>query len=72
MVAPRLARGAARPPLIAVAAVAGAIAGVGTVEPYPSLEIETGAVEVAFSAGVLLLALSPFAGRSARMGVAHA
>ena len=57
--------------LIAVAAVAGAIAGVGTVEPYPSLEIETGAVEVAFSAGVLLLALSPFAGRSARMGVAH-
>ena len=57
---------------IAVAAVAGAIAGVGAVEPYPSLAIETGAVEVAFSAGVLLLALSPFAGRSARMGVAHA
>jgi energy-coupling factor transport system permease protein len=57
---------------IAMAAVAGAIAGVGTVEPYPSLAIETGAVEAAFSAGVLLLALSPLAGRSARMGVAHA
>jgi energy-coupling factor transport system permease protein len=57
---------------ITVAAVAGAILGVGSVEPYPSLEIETGPVEVALSAGVLLVALSPFAGRSARMGVAHA
>ncbi|HET8822193.1 MAG TPA: hypothetical protein VFM57_11650, partial [Thermoleophilaceae bacterium] len=57
---------------LAVAAVAGAIAGVGTVEPYPSLAVETGAIEVAFSAAVLLLALSPFAGRSARMGVARA
>ena len=58
--------------VIAAAAVAGAIAGVGSVEPYPALEIETGPVEVALSAGVLLAALSPFAGRAARMGVAHA
>jgi energy-coupling factor transport system permease protein len=58
--------------VIAVAAVAGAIAGVGSVEPYPTLQIETGATEVALSALVLLAALSPFAGRAARMGVAHA
>jgi hypothetical protein len=58
--------------VIAVAAVGGAIAGVGSVEPYPTLEIETGPVEVALSAVVLLAALSPFAGRAARMGVAHA
>jgi hypothetical protein len=58
--------------LIAVAAVAGAIAGLGSVEAYPSLQIETGPREVALSAAVLLLALAPFAGRAARMGVAHA
>jgi energy-coupling factor transport system permease protein len=58
--------------VVAVVAVAGAIAGVGSVEPYPSLEIETGPVEAALSAGLLLAALSPFAGRAARMGVAHA
>jgi energy-coupling factor transport system permease protein len=58
--------------VIAAAALAGALLGVGSVEPYPSLEIETGAIEVALSAVVLLAALSPFAGRRARMGVAHA
>jgi energy-coupling factor transport system permease protein len=58
--------------VIAAAAVAGAIAGLGSVEPYPSLQVETGAPEVALSAGVVLLALAPFAGRGARMGVAHA
>jgi energy-coupling factor transport system permease protein len=58
--------------VIAAAALGGAIAGVGTVEPYPALEIDTGPAELALSAGVLLAALSPFAGRAARMGVAHA
>jgi energy-coupling factor transport system permease protein len=58
--------------VIGVAAVAGATAGLGTVEPYPSLQIETGPPEVALSAGLVLLALAPFAGRAARMGVAHA
>ena len=57
---------------IAVAAVARAIAGLGMVEAYPTLEIETGAPEIALSAAVLLLAIAPFAGRAARMGVAHA
>jgi energy-coupling factor transport system permease protein len=58
--------------LMAVASVAGAVAGLGSVEAYPSLQIETGVAELALSAAVLLLALAPFAGRAARMGVAHA
>jgi hypothetical protein len=57
---------------IAVVAVAGAVGGLGSVEPYPSLQIETGPREAALSAAVLLPALAPFAGRAARMGVAHA
>jgi len=58
--------------VIAATAVAGAITGVGSVEPYPSLQVETGATEVLVSALLLLAALAPFAGRAARMGVAHA
>jgi energy-coupling factor transport system permease protein len=58
--------------LIAAMSLAGAVVGVGSVEPYPSLQIETGATEVALSGAILLAALAPFAGRSARMGVAHA
>src|SRR4051812_48178991 len=53
---------------IAALALAGAVAGVGSVEPYPSLQVETGPVELGFSALVLLVALAPFAGRAARMG----
>jgi energy-coupling factor transport system permease protein len=56
---------------IALMSLAGALLGVGSVEPYPSLEVETGGVEWALSAVILLAALSPFAGRSARMGVRH-
>jgi energy-coupling factor transport system permease protein len=58
--------------VITVTAVAGALAGVGTVEPYPSLQVETGIQEMLLSAALLVVALSPFAGRAARMGVAHA
>jgi energy-coupling factor transport system permease protein len=58
--------------MIASVAIAGALLGLGSVEPYPSLEIETGGIEVGMSAAILLAALSPFAGRGARMGVAHA
>jgi energy-coupling factor transport system permease protein len=58
--------------VIAGFSVAGAILGVGSVEPYPSLQIETGGTEVILSAVVLLAALAPFAGRGARMGVARA
>ena len=54
---------------IALVSLAGALLGVGSVEPYPSLEVETGGIECALSAVILLAALSPFAGRSARMGV---
>jgi energy-coupling factor transport system permease protein len=54
---------------IAAVSVGCAIAGVGSVEPYPSLEVETGGTEVVLAAAVLVLALAPFAGRSARMGV---
>ncbi len=57
---------------IGLLSVAGAIAGVGSVEPYPSLQVETGGIEVVLSALVLASALVPFAGRAARMGVAHA
>ena len=57
---------------IGLLSVAGAIAGVGSVEPYPSLQVETGGIEVMLSVLVLLSALAPFAGRAARMGVAHA
>jgi energy-coupling factor transport system permease protein len=56
---------------IAAAAVAGAVGGLGSVEAYPSLQVETGAAELVLSAAVLVLALVPFAGRAARMGVAH-
>jgi len=56
----------------AMVAVAGAVLGVGSVEPYPSLEIETGGTEVVLSGVIFLAALSPLAGRGARMGVAHA
>ena len=55
--------------VIALVSLAGALLGVGSVEPYPSLEVETGGIEWALSAVILLAALSPFAGRSARMGV---
>jgi energy-coupling factor transport system permease protein len=58
--------------VIAVGAVVGAVVGVGSVEPYPSLQVETGGTEVVLSALLVLVALSPFAGRGARMGVAHA
>ena len=64
-------RVAAAAAVIAVVALVGAALGVGSVEPYPSLQIETGGAEVGLSAVILLAALSPFAGRSARLGVAR-
>ena len=62
-------RVAAAAALLTVVSVAGAVAGVGSVEPYPSLQVETGGTEVVFSALVLLVPLIPVAGRAARMGV---
>ena len=57
--------------LVAVAAVAFKLAGVGEVTEYPSLEISLGAGELALCAIVLAGAALPFAGRSARLGVAR-
>ena len=54
--------------VIGVGAVAGAVAGVGSVEPYPSLQVETGGTEVVLSALLVLVALSPFAGRGGAHG----
>jgi len=57
---------------IAVASVAGAIAGVGHVETYPSVEMSFGPAELALCAGLLAFAASPFVGRAARLGVSNA
>ncbi len=53
-------------------AVAGRMAGVAGVDTYPELHLELGAAELALAAAIVLLAAAPFAGRAARMGVAHA
>jgi energy-coupling factor transport system permease protein len=53
-------------------AVGGAIAGVGEVQPYPTLELAWGGAVWALSAAIVLLALAPFAGRAARLGVGGA
>jgi energy-coupling factor transport system permease protein len=57
--------------VVALLAAAGALLGVGSVEPYPTLRVETTSTEVVLSVLLLVVALSPFAGRSARMGVAR-
>jgi energy-coupling factor transport system permease protein len=57
--------------VLAGVSVVGAVVGVGSVEPYPSLQVETGGTEVVVSALVLLVPLLPFAGRAARLGVAR-
>ena len=72
VVAPRLARGRGPRWSLAVLSVAGAVAGVGSVEPYPTLQIETGSTEVVLScAGAARCRSRPFAGRAARLGVAR-
>jgi energy-coupling factor transport system permease protein len=62
-------RVAAAAAALTVLSLAGAIAGVGSVEPYPTLQIETGSTEVILAVLVLAISLSPFAGRGARLGV---
>jgi energy-coupling factor transport system permease protein len=57
--------------VLAGVSVVGAVVGVGSVEPYPSLQVETGGTEVVVSALVLLVPLLPCAGRAARLGVAR-
>ena len=58
--------------LVACAAVASRAAGAGAVEQYPQLEVAFGAPEGVLCALILMGAALPFAGRSARLGVAHA
>lgn len=65
-------RVAAAAALVAAATVAMRVAGVGGVEQYPRLEVAFGAPEAALCALLLVGAGLPFAGRSARLGVAHA
>ena len=65
----RVAAGAA---LVLGAAVAGRIAGYGSVTEYPTLEVPLGPAELALGSCVLLAAALPFAGRSTRLGVARA
>jgi energy-coupling factor transport system permease protein len=58
--------------LVAAAAVAGKLAGVGTVDPYPTLELAAGAPELALAATLVAAGIAPFAGARARLGVARA
>lgn len=57
---------------VALGALAAWMAGVGAVELYPRLELGAGPAELALAAALPLLGALPFAGRSARLGVAHA
>jgi energy-coupling factor transport system permease protein len=57
---------------IAGLALAGAVAGVGRVEAYPTFELALGPAELGLAGALVALAAAPFAGRSARLGVGHA
>lgn len=65
-------RVAASAALVALAGVAGRLAGAGEVTEYPTLAIALGPPELAVVAIVLSAGALPFAGRSARLGVARA
>jgi energy-coupling factor transport system permease protein len=54
---------------VAVLAVAGALAGVGEVEAYPTLELSLGPAELALAGAFLALGVVPLRGRRARLGV---
>jgi hypothetical protein len=57
---------------IALTAVATRVAGAGGFEAYPSLDVAASPADVAAVVLLPLLALCPFAGARARLGVAHA
>jgi energy-coupling factor transport system permease protein len=57
---------------IAVVALGGKVAGLAQVETYPTIAIELGPPELVLSCALLTLAVLPFAGRAARIGVGHA
>lgn len=64
------ARVAAATGATALVAVTAVVAGVGGFEAYPRLDLELGAAEAALAGALVLLPLVPFAGPSARLGVA--
>jgi energy-coupling factor transport system permease protein len=57
---------------ISAAAIAGAVAGVGHVEAYPTLDVTVGPAELALTSGLVVLGGAPLLGRAARLGVARA
>ena len=56
--------------LVALAAVAGKLAGVGGFEAYPTLSVATGPGELLLCGALVAVALAPFAGAGARRGLA--
>jgi energy-coupling factor transport system permease protein len=57
---------------VALTAVAARVAGAGGFEAYPALEVATSPADALAVVLLPLLALTPFAGARARLGVAHA
>jgi energy-coupling factor transport system permease protein len=57
---------------IALTAVATRVAGAGGFDAYPTLAVAAAPADVAAVVVLPLLALTPFAGARARLGVAHA
>jgi len=57
---------------IAGIAIGAAVAGVGHVEAYPTLDVAAGPAELAVASALVLLGGAPLLGRAARLGVAHA
>lgn len=58
--------------LVVGCAVGAEIAGAGSVEPYPRLDLTVGTWELGVALGLLGSAALPFLGRAARLGVARA
>jgi energy-coupling factor transport system permease protein len=54
---------------IAGVAIGASVAGAGAVECYPTVDIDTSSLTLALAVALPLLAVSPFVGRSARLGV---
>jgi hypothetical protein len=50
-------------------AIAGAAAGAGRIEAYPTIDMALGPGEIGIAVAFVVLGAAPFAGRSARMGV---
>jgi hypothetical protein len=54
---------------VATIAIAGAVAGAGHVEAYPTLDLALGPTELAMAAAFVVLGAAPLTGRGARLGV---